>query len=578
MRPVEYENARRLHRSGMLHEAEQACRNVLRHDGRHLGALRVLIDILRQTGRTPDAARLLEDVATSDAADAAVLSELGLLALACNSHRAVAILQRALELDPTLVPEHNNLGIALKRLGRFDEAEVCYRNAIRLEPSYAAAHHNLGELLQHRGQLTQARRSFETALQHNPRLTHSRLTLGDVLTQLGEPRSAVEQYQKAVETSPASLRAHAGLAVALRRLGEIHAAVEAFARVVAGMPSSAEAHCNLGSAQLEAGRVAEALDSLRAALRLQPDFPEAQALYAAALVAAGDIDAGIAFVSRALAADAPVERGTHVLAHVLLTHGLFAQARLCLERRLLEQPADVMAQHVLAALKGENPEQPSEEFVRKLFDASAATFDTLLVSELRYVIPREMVDALLTVEGAPQEPWDVLDLGCGTGLVGVEIASRSRRLVGVDLSAKMIEQARERGLYTELHCMELLTALTGNDVARYDVITAADVFVYVGKLDALIPAVGGVLRPGGLFTFTVEAAEDTAAVAATPTSDGYRLGPKGRYAHSLEYLQSLADAGGFRIALLRKTRIRFEQYRPVLGWLTVWRSVASAQR
>jgi predicted TPR repeat methyltransferase len=174
------------------------------------------------------------------------------------------------------------------------------------------------------------------------------------------------------------------------------------------------------------------------------------------------------------------------------------------------------------------------------------------------------------VQNAPASPWNVLDLGCGTGLVGVEIAPYSRRLAGIDLAANMIERARRRKIYTDLHCADLMAVLERESAqhSRYDVVTAADVFIYVGKLDAVIPAIRGVLSPGGLFAFSAEAAE--ALDGSSP--DGYRLGVMGRYAHSADYLQRLARENGFAIELMRAERIRFEHRRPVQGWLTVWRA------
>jgi predicted TPR repeat methyltransferase len=173
------------------------------------------------------------------------------------------------------------------------------------------------------------------------------------------------------------------------------------------------------------------------------------------------------------------------------------------------------------------------------------------------------------VRGASGSLGNVLDLGCGTGLVGVEIGSRSRRLVGIDLSPNMIERARARNLYTELRCTDLMRgiAMEQAEQARYDVVTAADVFIYVGKLDAVVPAVRKVLNPGGLFAFSAEALEATGEIPPR----GYRLGVMGRYAHSAEYLRQLAELNGFHVELLRSIRIRLEHRRPVEGWLTVWR-------
>jgi predicted TPR repeat methyltransferase len=225
--------------------------------------------------------------------------------------------------------------------------------------------------------------------------------------------------------------------------------------------------------------------------------------------------------------------------------------------------------------------------VRQLFDTSAATFDHDVVSKLGYAIPSEIVEALLAAQGGLKPPWDVLDLGCGTGLVGVEISSHSRRLAGVDLAPNMIDRSRERGVYTELYCADLMEALAYeySRETNYDVVTAADVFIYVGKLEDVIPAIRRVLRPEGLFAFSAEASEVGEATEVgeaggqgegteAPAPRDYRLGLMGRYAHSAAYMRRLASSNGFDIELLRETRIRLEHRRPVRGWLTVWRARA----
>jgi predicted TPR repeat methyltransferase len=435
---------------------------------------------------------------------------------------AVAALKQALALDPELVPAHHALGMALEELGRLDEAETAYRDALRVDPACVAALNSLGDLLQRRGRLEEARQCFQGALGINPtRLLYTRL--GAVLWKLGDSAGALQ----------------------------------AFEHSVAGGASSAEAYYNLGSAQLELGRFDEAVHSAREALRLRPGFSEAQILCAAALAATGAVDAGAELLQK--------PGGYLLLAIRLMNSRLFEPARVCLEKALRENPTEVMARHLLLALSGENPERPVEGYVRQLFDASAATFDHELVVKLGYGIPRQMIEALRAVAVAPGSRWDVLDLGCGTGLVGAEIAPYSASLVGVDLAPNMIELARERRIYTELRCADLMTVLA-DEAARpgfYDVITAADVFIYVGKIDAVVAAIRQVLRPGGLFAFSAEAAE--------PTTEGYRLGVMGRYAHSTDYLRHLAGENGFEIEMLRATRIRFEHRRPVPGWLTLWR-------
>jgi predicted TPR repeat methyltransferase len=323
--------------------------------------------------------------------------------------------------------------------------------------------------------------------------------------------------------------------------------------------------------QLESGRLEDAVRSAREAIRLRSGFSEALLLCAAGLAATGAPEAGADSLRPLSGPEVSLAQRYLMIALRLMNSKLFAAATACLERVLRSDPAEVMARHLLSALSGANPEHPVEGYVRQLFDASAATFDRELVSKLGYAIPREMADAVRSVEGVPSPPWEVLDLGCGTGLVGMEIAADSRKLTGIDLAPNMIERARARNIYTDLRCVDLMVALSEDAASgcRYDVVTAADVFIYVGRLDTVVPAIRRVLRSGGLFACSAEALEATDKGGP----EGYRLGLMGRYAHSAAYLRQLASANGFDVTLLRSTCIRSEHRRPVEGWLTVWRAV-----
>jgi predicted TPR repeat methyltransferase len=455
---------------------------------------------------------------------------------------ALTALRRGLSLDPQLAVAQETLGMALEELGRFTEAEAAYREGLRLDATCADAPENLAKLLRHLGRFEEAVHWYREALARRPEAVGLLLELGESLWKIRDSTGALA----------------------------------AFERAVAASPGSAEAHYNLGSAQLELGQFAAAHASARESLRLRPEFTEALILSAAALAAADALESAVGLLDRLGGRGVPIHQRYVLLAGRLMSSRLLEPARRCLELALREEPGEVIARHLLAALSGENPDHPCDGYVRRLFDASAATFDQDLVAKLGYGIPGEMVAALRGIRDAPDRPWDVLDLGCGTGLVGVEIAPDSRRLVGVDLAPNMVEQARQRQLYTELRCADIAVALA-LDEAQYDVVTAADVFIYVGKLDEVIPAVRRVLKSGGMFACSAEAAEAmdgvTSPVYRQGYRQGYRLGSMGRYAHSAAYLRRLAAQNGFYVALLREARIRFEHRRPVPGWLTIWRAV-----
>src|SRR5689334_15308878 len=106
--------------------------------------------------------------------------------------------------------------------------------------------------------------------------------------------------------------------------------------------------------------------------------------------------------------------------------------------------------------------------------------------------------------------------------------------------------------------------------ATFDLVVAADVFVYIGDLDAVMSAVRRVLRAAGIFAFSAEDLEKDPDADRAPSDSGYWLHSRARYAHRLDYLNSLAARSGFEIKSVRETRIRFEQGRPVHGWVVVW--------
>ena len=98
----------------------------------------------------------------------------------------------------------------------------------------------------------------------------------------------------------------------------------------------------------------------------------------------------------------------------------------------------------------------------------------------------------------------MLDLGCGTGLAGAAFRPHVDWLVGVDLSPKMIEEARRKGLYDKLVVGDIAQFLGEQRAASAHLVIAADVFAYVADVGAVCAAVARVLAPGGLFGFTVE--------------------------------------------------------------------------
>jgi predicted TPR repeat methyltransferase len=177
---------------------------------------------------------------------------------------------------------------------------------------------------------------------------------------------------------------------------------------------------------------------------------------------------------------------------------------------------------------------------------------------LKYRTPAFLREAVARF--APSQSLDILDLGCGTGLSGEAFRPLARSLTGVDISAKMLDVARQRQIYNNLVRGDLLDFL-GTQVGNFDLAIAADVFVYIGDLAPVFAAVHSALRAGGLFGFSVEAGGE----------QDFTLGDNLRYAHSPAYLQRLAQAHGFAVELIEAKILRQEDGVDVSGTLAVLR-------
>ena len=91
--------------------------------------------------------------------------------------------------------------------------------------------------------------------------------------------------------------------------------------------------------------------------------------------------------------------------------------------------------------------------------------------------------------------------------------------------------------------------------ARFELVLAADVFIYIGDLAPVFAGVSRVM-PRGVFSFTVEPA---------PEGSDFVLQPSLRYAHSPAYLQRLAAAHGFTPLALTRAPVRQDQGGDVEG-------------
>ncbi|MEM9095393.1 MAG: methyltransferase domain-containing protein [Pseudomonadota bacterium] len=228
--------------------------------------------------------------------------------------------------------------------------------------------------------------------------------------------------------------------------------------------------------------------------------------------------------------------------------------------------ADPTGASIRLAAMGEAPapETAPPAYVTLLFDQTAEVFDNLLVEQLGYDVPMQLREALLPRGDLGR----VLDLGCGTGLLGEALADQAVHLTGVDLSEGMVEIAGEKEVYDALYTGDatLFLAEVEPDWNGWDLIAATDMAPYLGDLASLIEAVVKRLAPGGLFAFSTETLPAD-VMAGRP----YMVGPKQRYAHDEAYVHELLKRAGFTQIDITGIIVRYDEGSAVPGHLVIAR-------
>jgi predicted TPR repeat methyltransferase len=412
------------------------------------------------------------------------------------------------------------------------------------------------------GDLDQAETIYDTVLQRHPGRVDVLNLLGILKHQRGDLAAAAALMRRVVELEPNADGVWNNLGNVLLRQNEVDAAGEAFKRSIELAPSP-EAWANLARVFRRNQDWSRSEQACLRALALAPDHGAATHNLALACILQDRIEEGVATALRAMQLLAPHEQRRQLYVQLLLVSGAPAQAAAVLRAWLAQEPDNPYVHHHLAACTGEGaPDRASDAYVEKVFDSFAPSFDAKL-AHLHYRAPQVVADAVAAALPAPSGQFEIADIGCGTGLCGPLLKPWACRLVGCDLSGGMLERARQRGVYDELHKAELTAFLRERPFA-YDLIVSADTLNYFGELREVAQSAHGALRPGGTFVFTLEA---LAAGEAGPC----KLRDSGRYAHDGAHARDVFAAAGLQVDAPLEAVLRDEGQEPVRGWLVVAR-------
>lgn len=359
--------------------------------------------------------------------------------------------------------------------------------------------------------------------------------LGLIMIELDRLPDAAACLHDAVRQAPSLGAAWRGLAEVMTRLGDPLAAAAVHDAAIANVPNDPRLR----------------LAALMAAMR-DREFDRALAIGLAA--------------RRDGLADACI---FGLLGHALSKLGRHEEASEHYQDALRLAPEDPYVRHLVRAaglLPGADRAPPL--YLEAVFDGYADHFDEHL-TDLGYRVPGELRDAIVRLmdDGTIASLGEVLDLGCGTGLVGLFLSDLPMKtLTGVDISENMIAKARAKGIYGDLIVADLVPYVD-RACNRWDVVLGGDVFCYFGALEKTMSSIHQALRPGGLLVCNVEHDE-------TVLKSDWKLESQGRYVHTGRYIRTCLAEAGFELIELRPETLRFEAGAPVAGLIITAQKIA----
>jgi 2-polyprenyl-6-hydroxyphenyl methylase/3-demethylubiquinone-9 3-methyltransferase len=161
---------------------------------------------------------------------------------------------------------------------------------------------------------------------------------------------------------------------------------------------------------------------------------------------------------------------------------------------------------------------------------------------------------------------DVVDVGCGGGVLAEAMARKGARVLGIDLAAKLLRVAELHALETQTELQYRQTSaeqLASEAAGRYDVVTCMEMLEHVPDPASVVSACARLARPGGhLFFSTINRNPKSFALAIVGAEYVLNLLPRGTHEYA-KFIKPSELAGFCRAAGLTMSEIIGMRYNPL---------------
>ncbi len=483
-----------------------------------------VITLLEQ-GDLIGANKLCQDLVSKNPTDAELVHLLGIiLAKHGDLPKAIQCFKQAIAINPHDATYHNNISNAYKLILDADMAILHLNESLKLNPNRAESFNNLGSLYYLQGDITKAIVQFEKALRLNSKSIEAHYNLANCFVKQDMIKQAIDHYHMVLELNNNHTDAILNIAMSYLMLADYANSLPFLEIAASNNQNHADIQGHLAECYLNLGKSKLALAQYKKALNLSNDNPAWH----------------------------------HNLAVLYLRDGDSTNAKAHLQASLQLEPNNSTASHLLAALRQDgNTKSAPGEYVQMLFDQYAHYYDHHMNEVLAYSAPQKLREAINTQITSKTNQQYILDLGCGTGLCGIYFRDLARFLVGVDISSGMLQQANKLGAYDALCCCNIQDGIPGYGQEYFDIVLAADVFVYIGELEPVFATILSSLKKEGSLCFTIE--------ELTNSTEDYQLQETGRFSHSVKYIEELCNKFKLKRIISEQITPREQNNDPILG-------------
>lgn len=488
---------------------------------------------------------------------------------------ALEAFNRAIDIEPNLKEAWNYLGVLHEELGNHSDGVKSFCKALELDDNYLEARANLcfytkdfdtlitlandnendflANLLASScvEDIKVKEKMINNAIKSAPYRVEGYLEMAKFYSMNDNFNNSLTFYYKALDLEENNLDAILGIADCYLELKNYEKAEKFYEKSFEIRRDIVGAYVNYGISLYKQNRLNEALEAYRKAGQLSYEAPVVSYNTALILKELKDYEEALGLMFNAHLRDKENEiYAINIMETLAELFVVNAELSLKIAQNWQKlEPDNIFSKRIFEGVSGVECNLDDIDFARRLFDNFAGSYDDVIEK-----IDSRIVSKFLDIYG--EVYGKVLDLGCGTGLVGERICNDKNSIIGVDVSSKMLDKARKKSVYDELVCDDVLNYISKNKVVGcFDLVLAIDVFCYLGNLDEVLKRLKGVEC-----WFSIELADEN-------RKEDYYLTPTGRYKHQERYIKKLAKSIGFKEVLPYPLDLRLENGEPVKGVL-----------